>query len=100
MSARPVNALLLSIAGYGLGGLLGGVAGKSIWRRPAAAWTPALVLAAMALIIAFGYPVPAWSMFASFVAPLIGGLIANHLVATAAAVAEPADVIEPAPPEA
>jgi len=84
LAARPTNALLLGAAGYFLGGLVGGGVGKLIWRRAVAAWTPAGVLAAMALAIGFGFPVPAWAMFASFVAPLIGGLIANHLIATAA----------------
>ena len=100
MAARPTNALLLSVAGYFLGGLLGGVSGKLIWRRPATAWTPALVLAVLALIVAFGYPVPTWSMFASFVAPLLGGLIANHLVGTVSVAANPAELSETAPPEA
>jgi hypothetical protein len=80
MAARPTNALLLGVAGYFLGGLIGGWVGKRIWRSAAAAWVPAGLLACMALVIAFGFPIPAWAMFATFAAPLIGGLIANHLV--------------------
>lgn len=83
MAARPTNALLLGVAAYFLGGLVGGVVGKLISRRDTAAWVPAGVLGAMALAIAFGFPVPTWTMFATFVAPLIGGLIANHLIASA-----------------
>jgi hypothetical protein len=84
MAARPPAALALGIAGYFAGGLVGGLVGKSIWRRPVAAWVPAAVLALMALVIDFSYPIPAWAMFATFMAPLIGGLLANHLVKSAA----------------
>ena len=90
LAARPTNALLLGAAGYFLGGLVGGVVGKLIWRRPAAAWVPGALLACMALAIGFGFPVPTWAMFASFLAPLIGALIANHLVKTAAPAPDPA----------
>jgi hypothetical protein len=93
MAERPANALLLGVAGYFLGGLAGGWAGKAIWRRPAAAWVPGLVLACMALIIAFGFAIPAWAMFATFAAPLIGALFANHLVATATPAPDPAPEI-------
>ena len=79
IEARPMAALWIDIAGYFFGALVGGYLGKRISGTAAAAWVPALVLAAMALVIAFNLPVPTWVMFATFVAPLIGGLIANHL---------------------
>lgn len=90
METRPTPALWLGAFSYFLGGLAGGLVGKLIWRHKAAAWTPAILLALMALTIAFNLPMPSWAMFASFAAPLLGGLIANHLVRAHA----------PAPPEA
>ena len=81
MASRPTPALLLTVLGYFLAALAGGVAAKRIWRRAWACWVPAGVMAAIALLIAFSYPLAEWAWFATFVAPLIGGLIANHLVA-------------------
>lgn len=91
MEARPTAALALGAFSYFLGGLVGGLVGKLIWRHKAAAWIPAILLALMALIIAFNLPMPSWAMFATFAAPLIGGLIANHLVKDAQAAAEALD---------
>ncbi len=78
-ASRPTGALLLSVLNYFLAGLVGGVVAKRIARRGFAAWIPAGVLALMALLIAFSYPMPTWTLFASLAAPLIGGMIARHL---------------------
>jgi len=78
-ASRPTGALLLSVLNYFLAGLVGGVVAKKIARRGAVAWVPAAVLALMALVLAFSYPMPAWTWFASLAAPLIGGMIARHL---------------------
>ena len=78
-ASRPTGALLLSVLNYFLAGLVGGVVAKRIARRGFAAWIPAAVLALMALLIAFAYPMPAWTWFASFAAPLVGGMFARHL---------------------
>jgi hypothetical protein len=99
IAARPIGALLLTIAGYFLAGLSGGAAAKLIARRNAACWVPAGVMAATVLLLAFGYPFPTWSLFAMFAAPLIGGLIANHLVGERVVGAAPATAV-PAEPEA
>ena len=88
VGARPIESLLIDVAGYFLGGLLGGFVGKRISRTAAGAWVPAIALAAMAMVIAFNLPVPTWAMFATLIAPLLGGLIANHLVKPAAAAPE------------
>jgi hypothetical protein len=95
LAARPAAALWIGVAGYFIGGLGGGLVGKLVWRRAVAAWVPAGVLALMALILAFNYPIPTWTMFATFIASLLGGLLANHLIqpAAAAALVEGGDLV-------
>jgi hypothetical protein len=102
MAARPTGALLLTVLGYFLGALAGGAVAKSIFRRGWACWVPAGVMAAIALVLALAYPLAEWAWFATFVAPLIGGLLANHLVADRAVAAEgPAEPVtaEPRSPD-
>ena len=94
MAARPIGALLMTVLGYFLGGLAGGAAGKLIHRRSWACWVPVGIFALTALVVALAYPIAEWAGFGSFVAALVGGLIANHLVAereaeAATAAAEP-----------
>ena len=88
-AARPLGALLLTVLGYFLAGLIGGWVAKRISGRRFACWVPPAVLALTAILLAFGYPLPAWTWFSMFAAPLSGGLYANHLVADRAAPAEP-----------
>ena len=80
-AARPTGALLLSVLGYFLAGLAGGAVAKLIARRVPPCWVPPGVMAVTAIVLAFAYPLPAWTWLALFAAPLFGGLIANHLVA-------------------
>jgi hypothetical protein len=79
LAARPTGALLFSVLGYFLGGFGGAYVAKIIARKGWAVWVPAGFLAAMALLIAFNFPLPAWTWFAMLAAPLIGGLIARHV---------------------
>jgi hypothetical protein len=81
MATRPTPALVLTVLGYFLAALAGGITAKLIRRRAWACWVPAGVMAAIALLISLNYPLAEWAWFATFVAPLIGGLIANHLIA-------------------
>ena len=81
MAVRPTGALVLTVLGYFLGGLAGGTIAKSIHRRAWACWVPVGLFALTALIVALSYPIPEWAGFGAFLAALIGGLIANHLVA-------------------
>lgn len=81
LAARPTAAHLISVAGYFVGGLAGGWSGKKVTGSRAIAWVPAALLALMALAIGFSFPVPTWVTFAAFVGALVGGMIANHLVA-------------------
>ena len=93
LANRPAAALWITVAGYLLGGLLGGAAGKAISRVPAAAWTPAILLAVMAAIIGWSFPTNAWASIANVAGALIGAMLANHLVMTRA----PAPVEEEVP---
>ena len=88
MAARPVGALLLTVLGYLLGGLAGGAVGKLIHRRPWACWVPVGIFALTALVLVLAYPMAEWAGFAAFLAALVGGLVANHLVADGPAEAE------------
>lgn len=98
MAARPTGALLLSVLGYFLAGLAGCLVAKLISRRGWTTWVPAGVLAAMALLIAFNFPIPTWTAFGTFAAPLIGGLIARHIGADVDTATDGEAEPEPAPP--
>ena len=80
MAARPTGALLLTVLSYFFGGLAGGMVGKLMYRRAWACWTPVGIFSLTALAIALAYPIAEWAGLGSFVAALIGGLVANHLV--------------------
>ena len=98
MAARPTGALLLTVLSYFLGGLAGGGVAKLIHRRGWACWAAVGVFALTALLVALFYPIAEWAGFACFVAALVGGLIANHLVAAPEAempVPAPAPATEP-----
>lgn len=101
MATRPTAALLLTVLGYFLAGLIGGLVAKAIGRRGWICWVPPGFMAFIALLIALNYPLAEWAWFATFVAPLVGGLIANHLVAARApAVEAPAAPAPRAEPDA
>jgi len=78
-AARPTGALLLSVLGFFLGGFTGALAAKRVSRAGWTVWVPSGVLALMALVITFNFPLPAWTWFAALAAPLIGGLLARHV---------------------
>lgn len=80
-AARPAGALLLGMLGFLAGALVGGAVGKLIGRSATAAWTPALLLAAMAALLGLNFPLPGWAAMGMVAAALVGGLLANHLVA-------------------
>ncbi len=91
MAARPTAALVLTVIGFFLGALVGGYVARRISATGWTVWAPAGLLAAIALIIAFAYPMPVWTWFATLAAPLIGGMIAGHLGPRPAAAPEASD---------
>lgn len=90
MAARPTPALLLTVAGFFLGALVGGFIARRIAAADWTAWVPAGLLAAMSLIIVFAYQMPAWAWFATLAAPLIGGMVSRHIGPRAEATPEAA----------
>ena len=94
-AAMPTGPkIALMIAWFG-GGLVGAAVAKLIARQGWAAWTVAALIAAYVLLNTLVLPLPGWMQVLSIAAPLIGGLIANHLVKGAPRAAD----IEAAPPE-
>lgn len=85
MSLGPQIALMLAWFG---GGLAGALVAKLIARKGWAAWTVAGLIAAYVVMNMLVLPLPGWMQALSVAAPLIGGLIANHLVKAAQPVAE------------
>lgn len=67
------------------GALLGALSAKRIAGRGWAAWTVAGLFAVYVLLTVLMLPMPGWMQAVAVVAPLIGGLIANHLVGDRAA---------------
>jgi len=82
MGMGPNIALMLA---WFVGGLVGALIAKLIARRAWAAWTVAILIALYVVLNMMVLALPGWMQALSVVAPLIGGLIGNHLVGTGAA---------------
>ncbi len=76
----PVGAKMFVVAAWFGGALAGGSVAKQIIGRDWAAWTIAGFMAVAAVMNLFMIPHPVWMQISAVVAPLLGGLIANHLV--------------------
>jgi hypothetical protein len=77
----PLGAQLYVLLSWAGGALLGAAVAKRIVGRPWAAWAIAGIFALYALLNTLILPMPGWLQALAVAAPLIGGLIANHLVA-------------------
>ena len=76
----PLGAkVALMLAWFG-GALVGAFVAKLIARSAWPAWTVTGLIAAYVVANTFVLPMPGWMQALSIAAPLIGGLIANHLV--------------------
>jgi len=82
MGTGPNIALMLA---WLIGGLAGALIAKLITRRSWAAWTVAILIALYVVLNMLVLPLPGWMQALSVVAPLVGGLIGNHLVGGAPA---------------
>ena len=84
-ASMPTAAKMsLMIAWFG-GGLVGAALAKLIAGRSWAAWTVTLLIGAYVVLNSIVLPLPAWMQALSIAAPLVGGLIGNHLVRERAA---------------
>ena len=93
-SMPTASKIALMVAWFG-GGLAGAAIAKLIARASWAAWTVTLLIGAYVVLNSIVLPLPAWMQALSIAAPLIGGLIGNHLVRERANVAvEDADAAE------
>ena len=77
----PVGAKVAIILSWFGGALIGAGAAKWISGRGWAAWTITGFFAVYVLLNVLILPMPGWMQAIAVAAPLIGGLIANHLVA-------------------
>ena len=76
----PVGAKLALVLSWFAGALTGAMAAKGIAGRGWAAWTVAGFFAVYVLVTTMILPMPGWLQAIAVAAPLIGGLIGNHLV--------------------
>ena len=86
----PLAAKLFVVAAWFGGALAGAAVAKAIAGRDWAAWTIAVLIAIGGLANIFVIPHPVWMQVSAVVAPLLGGLIANHLVRRREFAARPA----------
>jgi len=77
----PTGAKIAIILSWFGSALIGAAAAKRIAGRGWTAWTIAGFFAVYVLLNVLILPMPGWMQVIAVAAPLIGGLIANHLVA-------------------
>ena len=94
----PIGAKSAVILAWFGGALAGAAVAKMIVGRGWAAWTITGFFAVYVLLNVLILPMPGWLQAVAVAAPLIGGLIANHLVAdrVVAAEVEADAAVEPA----
>jgi len=83
-AAMPQSAKIALMVAWLVGALVGAAIGKLIARKGWVAWTVAALIALYVVLNVLILPLPGWMQALSVAAPLIGGLLANHLVKDAA----------------
>ena len=78
--ALPTGLKIGIVLSWCGGALIGALLAKRIAGRGWAAWTVAGLFAVYVLLTVLMLPMPGWMQAVAVVAPLVGGLIANHLV--------------------
>jgi hypothetical protein len=71
---------LCYVLAWFVGGLVAAFVAKRIVPSGRVAWTAAAILTVLIAINMFILPYPVWMEIANIVAPLLGGLVGNHLV--------------------
>jgi hypothetical protein len=77
---RPPGAMAFTVAAWFAGALAGGIVANLIANRRWPAWVMAGVVALASILNVLVIPHPDWVQIAAFVVPVLGGLIARHLV--------------------
>jgi len=85
LANAPTGALVFIALSWLVGGLVAGAIGKWFSGKSAGAWGAVAVLTVLTVSNIFIAPFPVWLEIASVAAPLIGGLIGNHLAPARAA---------------
>jgi hypothetical protein len=85
----PLQMRLCLVLAWFVGGLIAGVVAKLIVRDGRIAWTAIAILTVLTAINIFILPYPVWMEIANVLAPLVGGLVGNHLVAARTETPEP-----------
>ena len=78
--AMPVAAQFIVVLAWFGGALAGGYVAKRIGCRWWAAWVVAALVAVAGIVNVMMIPHPVWMQIAAVVAPLIGGVLAGHLI--------------------
>lgn len=79
--ALALGAQLYIVFSWVAGALVGAAVAKRIVGRPWAAWFIAGLFTLYVLLNTFILPMPPWLQATAIIAPLLGGLLANHMVA-------------------
>lgn len=92
----PFGAQLLSILSWGIAALIGASLAKKIAGRSWTAWTVAGFFVAYVALTLLVLPMPGWMQAVAIVGPVIGGFVANRIVADRPVVATPAEAFDDA----
>lgn len=76
----PLQMRLCLVLAWFIGGIVAGVVAKLIVRDGRIAWTAIAILTVLTAVNIFILPYPVWMEIANVLAPLLGGLVGNHLV--------------------
>jgi hypothetical protein len=93
-AAMPQGAKIALMLAWLVGALVGAAIGKLIARKGWVAWTVTALIALYVVLNVLILPLPGWMQALSIAAPLIGGLLANHLVKDAAPAAADAEALD------
>lgn len=80
LANAPTGLKLFLVLAWFTGGLVAGLVAKLIARDGRIAWVAIGILTALTAVNIFVLPFPVWMEIANVLAPLLGGLIGNHLV--------------------
>jgi len=84
----PMGAKIAIIASWFGGAMVGAAVAKKIAGAGWAAWTIGVLFALYVLVTVLILPMPGWLQVLAVLAPLIGTLLANHLIGASQVVSE------------